>query len=496
MSGGRSGEGGRALALVVPLLSLLVGCGDLEPLPSSIPALTGCPAWTARGASGVCHPRGWVLPGAAAGLGPEGARAVSVAVDGRGQALLGWQIDAPGVSGIAVAEERAAGVFALRSPTVHVVTDVTVANASQTRVAAGANGEAVVTWSQGGGNETGYIFASERNEAGRWRDPQRAADSLSFLPKGFQPFVTTSPRGEWILVWNQWYDVNFGVALARRAPGIEAWSRPKGGSDVLSVPIFYANAPLVALDSRGAGLVVWFQSTGGPLMVYASERGPSDGEFSRPAKDEFLSPPGAPVDSHPFANPRPALSEAGEAAVAWTQEDGKGAIAVFLATRGKDGLWTRPRDLDDSFSPAVGTARCAQPAFGPGGELYVIWYQDQGDGDAVYAARRDASGRWIEGGKHPTRLSANDALGYAPAFAVGPGGGVVAVFTEETKGQMRIAARRTGAGDTPWAAEEALSPLGEAAGDAVVAIGPGDRAIVAWTQGPFGRARVLTARIE
>lgn len=231
-------------------------------------------------------------------------------------------------------------------------------------------------------------------------------------------------------------------------------------------------------------------------MVYASERATADGELSRPAKEDFLSPPGAPVDSHPVANPRPSLSESGEAAVVWTQENGKGAIAVFLATRDRQGTWTRPKDLDDSFSPAVGTARCAQLAFSPAGELHVIWYQDRGDGDAVYAARRDASGRWLEDGHHPTRLSAPDAIAYAPALAVGPGGGVVAAFTEETKGQTRIAARRAGAADQPWSAEEMLSPRGEAVGDPAVAIGPGDRAVVAWTQGPFGKARVVTARIE
>jgi hypothetical protein len=202
------------------------------------------------------------------------------------------------------------------------------------------------------------------------------------------------------------------------------------------------------------------------------------------------------VDSHSVANPRPALSEAGEAAVVWTQENGKGAIAVFLATRGRDGTWTRPKDLDDTFSPAVGTARCAQLAFGPGGELYVIWYQDQGDGDAVYAARRDASGRWIDDGNHALRLSAPDAIAYAPALAVGPEGGVVAVFTEETKGQARIAARRTAAGDVSWGAEEWLSPQGEAVSDPAVALGPGDRTIVAWTQGQFGQSRVVTARVE
>jgi hypothetical protein len=447
-------------------------------------------------ASGGCQERGWVLPGTEETLGPAGARSVSAAIDGRGKAILGWDIESPGLAGIAVAEEKTPGSFALRSPTIHVATSAVISSSSQTHVAAGANGEAVVTWSQRGDDETSYIHASSRDVRGAWRDPEGAQDSFSFLPRGFQPFVTTSPRGEWILAWNQWYDVNYGVALARRSPGDEAWSRPARGDDVLSVPIFYSNAPRVALDSRGAGLIVWFQSTGGPLMVYASERSAGGGEFSRPAKEDFLSPPGAPVDSHPVANPRPALSETGEAAVVWTQENGQGAIAVFLATRDRQGVWARPAGLDDSFSPAVGTARCAQIAFSPGGELYVIWYQDQGDGDAVYAARRDASGRWIEDGMHPVRLSAADAIAYAPALAVGPGGGALVAFTEEAKGQTRIAARRASAAEGAWGPEERLSPPGEAVADPAVAVGPGDRAVVAWAQGPFGRARVAVARSE
>jgi hypothetical protein len=79
---------------------------------------------------------------------------------------------------------------------------------------------------------------------------------------------------------------------------------------------------------------------------------------------------------------------------------------------------------------------------------------------------------------------------------VGPQGGVLAVFIEETKGRARIAARRTGAAKEPWGAEEMLSPEGEAVSDPVVAVGPGDRTLVAWTQGPFAKARVATARIE
>ncbi len=500
MSRGRSGARGilGLLALSPLVLIVLTGCGDLQPLPvpSRPEVRPDCPTWTAKDASDVCKERGWALSGAQEPMGPAGARAVSVAIDGRGKALLGWQVDAPGLSGIAVAEEKAAGMFALRSPTIQVVTDPIVAHAGQTHVAAGADGQAVVTWSQGGAEGAAYIFASTRDAVGHWTDPETTDDSFSFAPRAFQPFVTTSARGEWILAWNQWYDVNFGVALAERRPGEMGWTLPTQGDDVLSVPIFYSNAPRVALDSRGAGLVVWFQSTGGPLMVYASERATADGEFSRPTKEDFLSAAGAPVDSHPIANPRPALSEQGEAAVVWTQEDGTGALPVFLATRGKDGVWSRPTGLDDSFSPAVGTARCAQLAFGPGGELYVIWYQDQGQGDMVFAARRDASGQWLEDGKHPTRLSAKDATAYAPALAVGPRGGVVAVFVEEAKGQARIVARRAAAGDLPWGDEERLSPAGQAVSDPAVEIGPDDRTVVAWTQGPFGQARVATARVE
>ncbi len=496
MNGRRASVGGSLAALALSALAL-VHCGRLDPAPLPLPTPSApCPAWTAKDASGACQARDWVLSGAEERMGPAGARTVSVAVDGRGKSLLGWQVDAPGLSGIAVAEERAPGVFTLRSPTVHVVTDPVVANAGQTRVAAGADGEAVVTWSQGGADDASYIFASTRDVKGRWTDPLTVGDSFSFPPRAFQPFVVTSPRGEWILAWNQWYDVHFGVALAERRPGDVAWIRPEQGDDVLSVPIFYSNAPQVALDSRGAGLVVWFQSTGGPLMVYASERATAAGEFSRPAKDDFLSAAGAPVDSHPIANPRPALSESGEAAVVWTQEDGKGAIPVFLATRTKEGVWSRPKALDDSFSPAVGIARCAQLAFGPRGDLTVIWYQDQGEGDAVFAARRDATGTWLEDGKHPARLSATDAIAYAPALAVGPEGGIVAVFTEEAKGLARIAARRTAGGEPTWGDEAMLSPVGEAVSDPAVAIGPGDRTVVAWAQGQFGQARIAVARVE
>ena len=50
-------------------------------------------------------------------------------------------------------------------------------------------------------------------------------------------------------------------------------------------------------------------------------------------------------------------------------------------SRTPDGVWTKPGSLDDAFSPQLGYARCVQPAFGPAGDLFVVWYQDTGSGE-------------------------------------------------------------------------------------------------------------------
>jgi hypothetical protein len=261
--------------------------------------------------------------------------------------------------------------------------------------------------------------------------------------------------------------------------------------------LFFSNAPQIAVNGRGDAVVTWYQSTGGPLLARASERFGEDGSFSRPGPDDVLSPPGAPVDSHPIANPIPAVGPSGEVAVVWTQENGAGSIPVYLATRSPEGAWQKPASLADSFSPPAGIARCAQPAFGPGGELYVVWYQDQGDGDRVYAARRSPSGAWIEAGTSPAMLSTAGAVGLTPALAVGPGGAALVAWTEKSGDRFRLAVRRTGAGEA-WGPIEILSADsgGDVTTPAAVVAGPSDRALVAWAQGDLTSAPVFFAAIE
>ncbi|MFT3773223.1 MAG: hypothetical protein QM820_48205 [Minicystis sp.] len=326
-----------------------------------------------------------------------------------------------------------------------------------------------------------------------------AADAFSFPPTGYEPRLATNRAGEWIMAWNQWRSTpHYGVAVAHRDRADAPWVMPASADDVLSMEIFFSNAPVIALNDAGQALITWYQSLGGPLRAFVSERSGPGALFSRATEDSILSPDGAPVDSDPFAPVKPAIAADGSAAAAWPQENGKGATLVYLATRDAAGTWTKPRDLDDAFSIPSGYARGVQVAFGPGGDLYVVWYQDAGDGNAVYAARRHPDGTWAEDGRHPMRLSSTGATGIFPRIAVGPGGSAVVVWSERAAGgPQRVAARRTGPADQPWGAVEVLSPeTGDDAVYPVVAVGPDDRTIAAWAQGPGTAQRVMIARIE
>ena len=447
-----------------------------------------CPAWTLADASGACRARSWTLPVARDALGDPGSKLVAVAIDTRGRGLVAFASS----SGLELLEESGPGAWTLRRP------GLAVGGVTPGDLVAGADGTAAFTWvTLSGSNQTVYL--SERDARGAWKDPESAAEAFSFPTTAYAPRLATNVRGEWLLVWNQWMSTpNYGVAVARKASAHEAWKRPAGRDDVLSLPINFSNTPVVALDDAGQGIIAWYQSLGGPLMAFVSERASPAAAFTHPGKQDFVSAPGGAIDSDPVASVKPAIAADGSAAAAWTQENGKGATLVYLATRDAAGRWTRPRDLDDAFSLPTGYARGVQLAFGPRGELYVVWYQDAGAGNEVYAARRRRDGTWAEAGRTPIRLSSGGVAGLYPRLAVGPEGGVVVVWTERAgAGLMRIMARRADGVRGAWGPLERLSPeTGDDAELPAVAVGPHDRAVAAWAQGPGPAQRVFVAQVE
>jgi hypothetical protein len=410
-------------------------------------------------------------------------------VDGKGRAFLVWdQSISLEFDEVVVAEETPSGF------TTHEPGAALSGLGTLPVIAAGEAGDVVVAWRQSTSGDTGDIHVSERSPEGVWRDPKGPEDRFSFGEKAYEPRLATRPAGETILVWNQWYaGVHYGVALATRETPTSSWVGPAGEEDVLSQPSYFSNAPQIAVNSRGDALSTWYQSAGNELVVFRSERFGAEGTFSRPKLDDYVSATGAPIDGDPVANPKPAVAEDGQAAIAWTQETGKGGVAVYLASRNAERSWTKPSSLADSLSRQDVTCRDVRVGFGPRGELYVLWSEDAGAGPVVVLAVRGADGLWIAPGQTPIVMSSGDAAeAISPVLAVSRSGAVLAAWSEQVGGFFRAAVRRgEGAAFGPI---EQLSPAGEHALLPSLAIGgPRERAVVAWLAGDPSASRVRIA---
>jgi hypothetical protein len=310
-----------------------------------------------------------------------------------------------------------------------------------------------------------------------------------------------APSGETLVIWNQWTGSGYGVAVARRPRTMleGPLTRPAGATDVLSPPVNFSNAPQPAVGTNGDAIVTWYQSPNPApgdateLVVFVSERTGEDGQFSRPTRNAFISAPGAPVDSHPIRNPLGTVAERGEVFIAWTQDNGKGQTPVFVARRSGRGVWTVPEGLDDAFCVAQGRALSAQPAFGKDGELFVVWYQDRGDGFAVYGAHRKGDGEWDVPGDDPVLLSSPGAEAVDPRLTTGPDGQAGVIWQERLGERWRVVTRRRNPFAEQWSAPTVLSTEDADATAPTLAIGPTGMAIAAWLEGPplEGRVRVL-----
>lgn len=433
-----------------------------------------CPAWSYASA-GSCAFRGWRLA-----VDPVDENAVDprVAVVAGDDVVLTYLQVETNLSTQVMIGQWDGRDWRLRAPGVRLTGDDYVP-----QVSAAADGAAVVAWRQDG-DARSLIHRSIRSSHGLWLDPAADEEAASFPPGAHEPDVLVADDGEGLLVWSQSNDAGIGVAVERfHHPNL--FEGPQDANDVLSPAIKFCNDPKVARNAAGDALVSWYQSVGGALMAFVSERSGIDGGFSRPGPSDHISPVGAPVDT-----PVPALSITREGVVAWQQQVDPAGMAVFVAHRSADGLWDQPATLADSFSIVGDFAADARPVYTPSGDLYVIWRQDHGDDIAVYVAHRLSDHSWTAAGTDPLRLSSPGVRGYDPWIAVGRDGGVVAVWTEYDGERQRVIARRTAAdaaGSTEaerWGAREVLSrdAFGDAGGAHVSVGGDADATVVVWDQ--------------
>ncbi len=448
-----------------------------------------CSSWSVP-TDGSCAPRVWSLPDGASGFG-SAAYQPSIDIDRMGRAWLAFEEQAYGGTGIVVARET--GV-AWSERAVSLGVD---GFNSEPRLSVVDDAHAALVWLQS--SEAGERAVAVRVGLGDgdFGEPP-GGGQFSFPPYALQTSALAHPDGEVVVTWNQGMDAGLrrGICVATRDAGASEFRRPSSAQDVLSVSFIYSNHPELARNERGDMVLTWFESVGSKLRVMASERAGVAGPFTHARDEDALSPPEGDVE-----NPEPAVAEDGRAAIAWRQVLPGGKMAVFLAERTRDGVWTRP-GIDEGFSVPVDLAWNTRIAFARTGDLYVTWEQKVGDDWAVMLAHRDAEGRWLAHGREPMRLSGQ--RGIAPVLKVAADGTVVVLWRGYSGSHWRVLMRRSAVDAKGlrevdrWSNALALSAPGSDASAATLAVARqpsldgGHRYVAAWSQG----AQVFLASID
>jgi PKD domain len=244
--------------------------------------------------------------------------------------------------------------------------------AREPRVAMNATGEAVIVWSLGSGLSE-EAQASSAAPGGIFGATQ---DLTGFTEAASLPQIALDSRGDAIAVWEGWDGSNIRIQEA---------SRPAGGSfgvpDFLSPAGDNAGVPQIAFDSSGNALAVW-RFDGSPASTIQGDYRPLGGEFA--ASQTVSLPSSAPAQA-----PQVAFDAQGYGVLAWQQSDGsEPRIYASVRTPGSSGSFDAPGTLDaggqEAYEPSVA-------GDGLSGTI-VSWKTFNGATNSTQAAVRPAGG--------------------------------------------------------------------------------------------------------
>jgi hypothetical protein len=176
-----------------------------------------------------------------------------------------------------------------------------------------------------------------------------------------------------------------------------------------------------------------------------------------------------------------AVDRAGRAIAHWLRYDQRSNVYEGRdAIRTPGGGWTAAAAL----LPAEERAEGLKLAFAPDGSAVAVWQS----GSAVRAAIRSVTG---EMGAVETLSAPGGSLG-RPLLAVDAAGNALAVWIADGGGGSVLHAASRPAGGT-WGPPQALSGGGGYSEAPTIAVGPGGRALVAWTTTVFGESAYAAA---
>ena len=347
------------------------------------------------------------------------------------------------------------------------------ADANWPRVGIAANGDTVMVWTQSDGANSQVFMAECRS--GTWTVPTTLTDNIS--PDGtdaWQPRVAVAPDGDSIIAWRQSDGADDRVLFSQYRNGV--WTHPASVADAIDVGGSSAEEVRVAMGTGDEAIVLWVQTGNANDELFLSEF--RYGTWTHPTSlGDSVSAPGSDVQSAEVA-----VGASGDVLVAVLQEDGGGTPRLFLSTR-TNGAWTHPANLGEYVSPNFSAAAEPSLAVTDNGDAIMAWTQSDGANTRVFMSHR-IGGVWI----HPTVIG--DAISpagtdsFVPRVANSVSGNAIVTWTQDDGSDLQIfrSLYESGVWTHPTGPTDNISPDGWPAVGSSVAMSAGGDVVLSWQQ--------------
>ncbi|MBL0226644.1 MAG: hypothetical protein IPQ16_14045 [Geobacteraceae bacterium] len=323
-----------------------------------------------------------------------------VAMDVRGNGLIIWW-DVEGVLGKLWSKRYTAGAGWGPAALVELFSNE---NNRNHQVAMDAQGNALVTWGSSDGS-LAHLWGKRYNAASGWGTAFQADTSVYGLGD-YQ--LAMNVQGNAVAVYTASVA---GVVQATYLPAT-SW---QAAALIENDNHGDAGAPQVAMDTQGNATAVWEQSDGERYSIWAARYSPATG-WGTPEVIE-------PDPTQNARAPRVAMDAQGNAIAVWPHFDGiRYNIWANRYTAG--GGWGEPVLLETDD----GDARVPRIAMDAAGNAVVVWFQNDGARNNIWANRYTVDLGWGT----PTLIeNNNDGAASAPQVAMDAIGNAMAVWDQD-----------------------------------------------------------------
>jgi hypothetical protein len=294
----------------------------------------------------------------------------AVAVDGDGVVTAVW-IAGESRSEVTVRRRRPGGRW-----TKATVLSSAVPTASDTRVAADADGNVLIVWTRSV-DGVRRVEAVYKPAGRRWSRPVRISRPGVHANR---PEITIDPHGRASAIWRAWRDGGDVLDFARRRSD-GRWTKPvEVAGQRLAV-----NEIALGADRSGRVTAAWGRKLPSGAFVVETATRPRGGPWGPTRR---LSPRDGRA-----GNARVAVAPDGSTALVWTEYPNDVPV-LRVVRRTSDGRWRRTRTL----STAGHVPAYSQVVIDRWGTITVVWQDIFEQRSVVMAATQARGGEWVTSG--------------------------------------------------------------------------------------------------